>query len=122
MKDIIDEYNDVPIKQFINKSYFFDDESNLIMNTCIVGLNKTISIYGSFSYFQGKTLNENLTLLDATNSLKFLVGRDTTRDKLKFKLTNVSRNIPEIKDNKVYYFSIIVLALVKRENCQHKNQ
>ena len=67
IKDSIDEYNGVPIKQFINESYFLYNKSNLILNTYITALNKTVSIYGSFSYFQGKTPKEKLNLLDAGN-------------------------------------------------------
>ena len=60
----IAECNTLPGKYFVNKSYFLYDKSNLIKNTYITALNKTI--YGSFSYFKGKTTNENQHLLDAS--------------------------------------------------------
>ena len=59
------------------------DKSNLIKDTYITVLNKTVSIYGSFSYFKGKTPNESLTLIDAGNYLKYLVEKNTLRDELK---------------------------------------
>ena len=58
------ECNTLPGKYLVNKSYFLYDKSNLIKNTYITALNKTI--YGSFSYFKGKTTNENQHLLDAS--------------------------------------------------------
>ena len=75
IKDCIDEYNGVTIKQFINESYFLYDKSNLIMKTYVTALNKSVPTYGSFRYFQGKTPNEKLTLVDAEKILKFLVEK-----------------------------------------------
>ena len=39
-----------------------------------------------------KQKNENMTLVDAGNALKFLVEKNTLRDELKFQLTNISGN------------------------------
>lgn len=39
-----------------------------------------------------KQKNENMTLVDAANVLKFLVEKNTLRDELKFQLTNISGN------------------------------
>ena len=39
-----------------------------------------------------KQKNENMTLVDAGNVLKFLVEKNTLRDELKFQLTNISGN------------------------------
>ena len=55
---LIAAYNKLPGKYFVNESHFLYDKSNLIKNTYITALNKTISIYGSFSYFKTKTANE----------------------------------------------------------------
>ena len=55
---LIAAYNKLPGKYFVNESHFLYDNSNLIKNTYINALNKTISIYGSFSYFKTKTANE----------------------------------------------------------------
>ena len=100
IKDKIDEYNTVPEKNFINKSYFLYDKSNFILDTFITALNKKCSIYGSFSYFQCKTEEEQIRLLIAGNFLKFSVNKNTLKDELKFQLTNISGKNPKTKDKK----------------------
>ena len=67
----------VPTKQFINESYFLYDKSFLVKKTFVTAINKTISIYGSFSHFQGKTAEDGIQLLDASNFLKFLIKKKT---------------------------------------------
>ena len=49
------EYNAVQTKDFINESYFLYDKSFLIKKEFATAINKTLSIYGSFSHFSGKT-------------------------------------------------------------------
>ena len=71
IKDKIDKYNSTPEKNFVNESYFLYDKSNLILDTFVTALNKKISIYGSFSYSQGKTEEKQIRLLSAGNFLKF---------------------------------------------------
>ena len=110
IKDKIDEYNLVPEKNFVNESYFLYDKSNLILDTFITALNKNISIYDSFSYFVGKAPNEMPTLIAAEYLLTFLVEKDTIRNNLSFQLTNISGNIPKIKESKIYNFSITRLG------------
>ena len=78
--------------------------------TFITALNKKISIYGSFSYFQGKIPKEILTLLSAGDFLKFLVEKNTLKNELKFQLTTISGNAPEIKDSTIHNLSITPLA------------
>ena len=77
-------------------------------------INKKISIYGSFSHFQGKTEEEEIKLLSASNFLKFLVERNTLKDNLRFQLTNISGKNPRIKDQKVYDFPITRLGKKKK--------
>ena len=108
--ELIAEYNKLPGKYFVNESYFLYEKSNLIKNTYITTLNKTIYVYGSFSYFQTKTSNESLHLLDAGNFLNFLVEQNSLRNELKFQLTNISENIPKTKDNEAHQFSITRLG------------
>ena len=93
-KDKIDEYNSTPEKNFVNESYFLYNESNLVLDTFITALNEKISIYGSFSYFQGKTGEEQIRLLSAGNFLKFSVNKNSLKEELKFQLTNISRKNP----------------------------
>ena len=71
------------------------------MDTFITALNKQISIYGLFSYFQGKIEEEQIRLLSAGNFLKFSVNRNTLKDELKFQLTNISGKNPKTKDKKL---------------------
>ena len=61
----LSEYRAIPTKNFINESYFLYDKSNLIKKTYITAL-KQIALYGSFSYFTGKTTAKNLTLKNLT--------------------------------------------------------
>ena len=68
IEDKIAQYNNFPTKDFVNESYFSYDKSNLIKKTAI---NKTLSVYGSFSYFSGKIAEKERKLLDVSNLLKF---------------------------------------------------
>ena len=49
ISDLINEYNNLPGKYFVNESYFLYD--------------KPVSLYGSFSYFKVKNEKDNLILL-----------------------------------------------------------
>ena len=69
------EYNNFPTKDFVNESYFLYDKSNLIKKTFVTAINKTLSIYGSSSYFSGKVAEKEIKLLDASNILKFYIER-----------------------------------------------
>ena len=65
-KDIeekIAEYEIIPTTNFINESYFLYDNSNLIKKTFVTAINKQMSLYGSFSYFSGRTTATNLNLI-----------------------------------------------------------
>ena len=75
IKDKIAEYNNFPTKDFVNESYFLYDKSNLIKKTFVTAINKTLSIYGSSSYFSGKVAEKEIKLLDASNILKFYIER-----------------------------------------------
>ena len=41
----------------------------------MTAINKTLSIYGSFSYFSGKVAEKEIELLDVSNILKFYIER-----------------------------------------------
>ena len=90
------------------------DKSNLIKETFVTVINKKLSIYGSFSHFQGKTEEEEIRLLSAGNFLKFLVEKNTLKDELKFQLTNISVKTPKVKDQKIYNFLITHLGKRKK--------
>ena len=71
IEDKIAEYNAVPTKNFINETYFLYDKSFFVKKTFLIAINKTLSIYGSFSHFSGKTTEKEIQLLEASNfSLK----------------------------------------------------
>ena len=63
MEEKITQYNAIPIKDFINESYVLYHKSFLIKKIFVTAINKTLSLYGSFSYFLGKTTKEELKLL-----------------------------------------------------------
>ena len=103
IKDKINEYNSTSEKNFVNESYFLYDKSNLILDIFITALNKKISIYGSFSYFQGKTEEEQIRLLSAGNFLKFSVNKNTLKGELKFQLTKISGKNPKTKKYTIFW-------------------
>ena len=49
-------------------------------------------------------------LLRDENFLKFLIEKNTLKNELKLQLTNISRNIPKLKDKKIHNFSITRLG------------
>ena len=67
VKEKIEEYKTIPIKHFINESYFLYNKRNLIKKAFVTALNKQLSLYGSFSYFSGKTGISNLKLLTSSD-------------------------------------------------------
>lgn len=120
--DLITEYNILPGKHFVNQSYFLYDKSNIIKDTFIMTLNKTVPIYGSFSFFKGKTTKENFTLIDAGNVLKFLVEKNILKNEFKFQLTNISGTVSKIKDNKINNFSIMYLGTKTKLQCKSQQK
>ena len=105
--ELITEYNNLPSKYFVNESYFLYGRSNLIKDTHITALNKTVQLYGSISYFKVKTEKGNLMLLNARNFLKSLIEKTTLKNELRLQLTKISGNTPKLKDKKIHNFSII---------------
>ena len=67
-------------------------------------LNKKISIYVSTSYFNKKTKNDIIKIIDPEESLKFYVKNDILKDSLIFQLTNINGQIPQLRDSKIYNF------------------
>ena len=116
IEDKIAEYNAVTVKSFINESYFLYDKSFLIKKTFVTAINKTLSIYGSFSHFSGKITEKEIKLLDASNFLKFFIEKKVLKKDLKFQLTYISGKNPKIKDNKIHNFSITRLGKKRKLN------
>ena len=67
-------------------------------------LNKKISIYVSISYFNKKTKNDIIKIIDPEKSLKFYVKNNTLKDSLIFQLTNINGQIPQLRESKIYNF------------------
>ena len=67
-------------------------------------------LYGSFSYFSGKTGISNLKLLTLSDFLKFLVEKKSLKSNLKFQLAQIDRSEVKTSDNKIHHFSIIKLG------------
>ena len=101
ISDLINEYNNLLGKYFVNESYFLYDRTNLIKNTHITALNKPVLLYGSFSYFKVKNEKDNLISLDVGNLLKFLLEKNTLKNALQFQVTNISGKIQKLKDKKI---------------------
>ena len=110
IKQKIAEYNVIPIKNFINESFFLYDRSNAIRKTFVTAIDKELSIYGSFSYFSGKTSIKNIKLIDVTNPLKFLVEKKSLKDNLKFKIAYVNGSDVNTEDKKIHDFPITKLG------------
>ena len=86
---------------YINKSYFLYDKSDLIKETFITALNKKVSIYVSISYFNKKTENEIFKIITPEKFLKFYVEKNAAKNSLSFQLTNISGELPKLKDKKI---------------------
>ena len=78
-------------------------------------INKTLSIYGSFSYFSDKVAEKEIRLLDVSNILKFYIERRAPKKGLKFQLAHINGDNPKIKDKKIHNFWIKRLGK-KKEN------
>ena len=100
----IAECNAIPIKNFINESFFLYDRSNAIKKTFVTTIDKELSIYGSFSYFSGKIYIKNIKLIDVTNPLKFLVEKKSLKDNLKLKIAYVNNSDVNTEDKKNSWF------------------
>ena len=116
IKDRIKEYNAIPIQNFVNESFFLYDKSNTIKKTYVTAINKQLSLYGSFSYFSGKTSIKNIKLIDVNNSLKSLVEKTLLKDSLKLQIVYVNGSDVNTEDQKIHDFSIIRLGKRKKKH------
>ena len=83
------------------------DKSNLIKETFITELNKTVLIYGSISYItEKKQEGEIFQIISPRSYLEFFVTKDTTKKKLDFQLTNINGTLPKIRGSKICNFSL----------------
>ena len=99
---------------YVNESYFLYDKSNLIKRTFVTGINKQLSLFGSFSFFSGKTEAKNLQLVAADSLLKFLIDKKSLKKNLKFELKHVNGSEVKTSDKKKHHFSITKLGKRKK--------
>ena len=109
------EYNAIPTKNSINESYFLYDKSNLIKKAFITAINKQLSLYGSFSYFSGKTTVTKLKLINLSDFLKFFIKKRSLKNNISLQLLNVNGSVVKTSDKKIHDFSITKLRK-KRKN------
>ena len=102
IEDSIKNYKNIPIKYYINESYFLYDKSDLIKDRFITARNKKRP-YCSISYFNKKTENKIFKIVSPE---EFYVDQDASKNSLSFQLINISGDIPKLKDSKIYNFSL----------------
>ena len=106
VEEVIEKLNKIGTDFYINESYFLYNESSFIEQTFTAALNEKISIYGSISYFNKKTKNDIIKIIDPEEFLKFFVKKDRLKDSLSLQLPNVSENMPQLRNSKIYNFSL----------------
>ena len=90
----------------------------MVTDTYIIAINKKISTYSSFSYFNKKTANETLHLISPENMLNFLVNKDTIKNSLSFQLLSVNGNVSKLKDKKIHDLSLTKLGKERKLQMQ----
>ena len=86
----------------------------MIKKTYVTTIKKQLSIYGSFSYFSGKTSATNIKLLSSNNFLKFLIDKRSLENNLKLQLAHVNGSETKTSDKKIHDFSITKLGKRKK--------
>ena len=84
VKTAIENYIKKITVRFINERCFLYDKSNVIEQTFATEIKKLISVPGSISFFNKKSVNENVQIVSFNNSLKFTVLKDTIKNTLDF--------------------------------------
>ena len=115
IKEKIAKYNAIPTKSYIKESYFLYDKSNLIKKTFVTAINKQLSLYGSFSYFSGKTTVTNLKMINSSDFLKFFIEKRSLKNNISLQLLNVNGSAVKTSNKKIHNFSITKLGK-KRKN------
>ena len=76
----------------------------MIEQTFITEINKLISVYGSISYFNKKSVNQAVEIVSFDNPLKFSVVKNKIKNTLSFQLTKIDGTLPILKDKKYISF------------------
>ena len=74
----------------------------------MTAINKQLSLYGSFSYFSGKTSIKDLKLINSP--LNFLVEKRSLKVNLKIQLAYINGSDVKTEDKKIHDFSITKLG------------
>ena len=78
----------------------------MIEQTFITEINKLISVYGSISYFEKKSISEALEIVSFSNPLKFFVVKNMIKNTLDYQLTKINGNLLVLNDKK-YMISLL---------------
>ena len=114
LKQNIAQYDAIPTKDFFNENYFLYNKSNFIKKTFVTAIKKYLNVYGSFSYFSGKSSNFDLKMISFNDILKFLVKKISQITNLKFQLARINGSNIKTNDNKIHHFSITKLGKRKK--------
>ena len=88
----------------------------MIKKAFVTAINKQLSLYGSFSYFSGKTTAKNLKLLSASNLLNCFVEKRLLKENLKFQLAHVDGSNVKTSVKKIHDFLITKLGKRQKTN------
>ena len=78
----------------------------MIEQTFITEINKLISVYGSISYFDKKSISEAVEIVSFSNPLKFFVVKNMIKNTLDYQLTKINGNLFVLNDKK-YIISLL---------------
>ena len=78
----------------------------MIEQTFITEINKLISVYGSISYFEKKSISEAVEIVSFSNPLKFFVVKNMIKNTLDYQLTKINGN-PLVLNDKKYMISLL---------------
>ena len=118
IEEAVEKLNKILTDFYINGSYFLYDKIGFIDQTFITALNKKISIYGSISYFNKKTINDITKIINLEEFLKLFVKKDTLKDSINFQLTNINGQIPQLRGSKIYNFSLSKIGKKRKRQMQ----
>ena len=78
----------------------------MIEQTFITEINKLISVYGSISYFDKKSISKAVEIVSFSNPLKFFVVKNMIKNTLDYQLTKINGNLLVLNDKK-YIISLL---------------
>ena len=117
VEETIEKLNKIGTNFYINKSYFLYNKSSFIEQTFITTLNK--KIYGSISYFNKKTKNDIIKIIDLEEFLKFYVKKDTLKDFLSLQLVK-AETYHSLEKVKFITFHCQEYVKKEKEKCQSR--